>query len=92
MAVKRQIRLACQSFWDFHLYEPLEQLFIKAYDRRVRLRYIKIWFWDFSSASAQLSLFHEPDPDDKKNARVIRTLDRIRAKHGEGAIRYGKAA
>jgi DNA polymerase-4 len=91
METKRQLKLPRLSFWDFDLYDPLEVLFFKACERRVRVRFIKVWFWDFSSASGQLSLFQDPSPAAKKKSSVIQTLDHIRERYGEDAIKYGKA-
>lgn len=92
METRRQVKLPRLSFWDFDLYHPLETLFFKACKRRVRVRFIKIWFWDFSPASGQLSLFQDPLPAAKKKTSVIQTLDRIRERYGQNAIKYGKAA
>jgi DNA polymerase-4 len=87
---KGRLKLPRLSFWDFDLYNPLETLFFRLCDRRVRVRFIKVWFWNFSASSGQLSLFHPPSPNQGKNARIVPCLDRIREKHGEEAIRYGR--
>lgn len=87
---KRQIKLHCPSFWDFDLYAPLEKLFLKTCRRRVRTRFIRIWFWDFSPPSSQLSLFHDPAPDTERTSSVLQALDRIRQRHGKEAIKYVK--
>ena len=92
MEVKPQIKLSGLSFWDFDLYGPLEKLFFKACERRVRVLFIKVWFWDFSYSSGQLSLFHDPPPDAEKKCNVIHALDRIRKRYGEEVIKYGRAA
>ncbi|MCD4717743.1 MAG: hypothetical protein K8R45_13515 [Desulfobacterales bacterium] len=92
MEIRRQVKLSLSSFWDFDLYGPLEALFLNACDRRVRVRFIRIRFWDFSYSSAQLSLFHAPSPALEKRSMVIQALDRIRERHGEGVIKYGRAA
>ncbi len=92
MEIKRQIRLPHTSFWDFDLYGPLEKLFLKACNRRVRLRFMKVWFLDFCPESSQLALFHTPPPHSEKQSLVIQALDRIRQRHGEDAIRFGRAA
>jgi len=89
---QRQVRLPRLSFWDYDLFDPLEALFFKACERRVRVRFIKIWFGDFSSPGGQLSLFQDPSPAAKKKTSVVQTLDRIRERYGEHAIKYGKAA
>jgi DNA polymerase-4 len=92
MEIRRQIKLSLSSFWDFDLYTPLETLFLNACKRRVRVRFIRIRFWDFSYSSAQLSLFHVPSPALEKRHMVIQALDRIRERHGAGVIKYGRAA
>jgi DNA polymerase IV len=89
MESKRQIKMPRLSFWDFDLYRPLEELFFKVCSRRVRVRFIRIRFLDFSPESGQLSLFHD-SPTDGKQPRIIQALDRIRQRHGEEAIGYGR--
>jgi len=88
----RRISLPHGSFWDFDLYEPLEKTFFKACSRRVRVRFMRVWFRDFSHPSSQLSLFPTTAPGVEKKARVTRALDRIRERYGDEAIRYGRAA
>jgi DNA polymerase-4 len=88
--IMRQIRLPCGSAWDFDLYEPLEKLFLKACERRVRIRFMRVWFRDFSSPDPQLSLFHGNSPGTKKKALVTLALDQIRDRHGDEAIEYGR--
>jgi DNA polymerase-4 len=88
--VTRRVDLPGVSFWDFELYRPLERVFLKAYHRRVRIRFLKVWFRDFSAPPSQLSLFPPGSPE--KKTLVTKALHRIRERYGEGAIRYGKAA
>jgi DNA polymerase IV len=88
--VIRQILLPRPSVWDFDLYAPLEKLFMKACQRRVRVRFMKVWFRDFAPPPAQLSLFAFAPPDEKKKVRVISALDRIREKYGDQEIQYGR--
>lgn len=90
--VTRHVQIPSLSFWDFDLYAPLEVAFLKACQRRVRIRFMKVWFRDFSAPSAQLSLFSFAPHDEKKKAQVISALDRIREKHGNNLINYGKTA
>jgi DNA polymerase-4 len=92
MEIRRQLKLSHASFWDFDLYSPLEDLFFNACNRRVRVRFLRIWFWDFSCPKTQLPLFHAPSPALEKRSMVIQALDRIRERHGEGVIKYGRAA
>ena len=90
MEAKRQLKLANPSFWDFDLYGPLEELFLKICNRRVRVRFMRVWFWDFAPPSRQLSLFDTPSVLAEKQSAVIRSLDLIRKKHGEPGIKTGK--
>jgi len=80
------------SFWDFDLYRPLERVFLKAYQRRVRIRFLRVWFQDFSAPSSQLSLFPLSFPLPEKKASVTQALHRIRERYGEAAIQYGRTA
>jgi DNA polymerase-4 len=89
--VARQVHLPSMSFWDFDLYAPLEHLFLAACRRRVRVRFIRVWFKDFSAPSPQLPLFAFAPQEAKKKAQVTRALDRIREKHGNELISYGRA-
>lgn len=77
---------------DFDLFRPLEELFFKACKRRVRVRFMRIWFWDLAPPSPQLSLFHTPSPREERGTLVIHAMDRIRERYGEGAIQSGRAA
>jgi DNA polymerase-4 len=88
--ITRQILLSPASSWDWDLYEPLKALFLKACLRRVRVRFMKVWFKDFSAPSAQLSLFSPASAG--KKVGVTHALDRIREKHGGEAIQYGRTA
>ena len=90
--VRRRLKLSHVSFRDFDLYAPLETLFFKACKRRVRVRFMRIWFWDFLPPNPQLSLFHAPSPREERGTLVIQAMDRIRERYGEGAIQSGRAA
>ncbi|MFO7985856.1 MAG: hypothetical protein R6U38_08310 [Desulfatiglandaceae bacterium] len=80
------------DFCDPDLYDPLETLFFQVCHRSVRVRLIKVWFWDFAGPEHQMPLFQVPFPDTANHRRIARALDRIRDRYGEGVIRYGKAA
>jgi len=90
MEAKRQVKLAHPSFWDFDLYDPLEALFLKICNRRVRVRFMRIWFRDFSAPPRQTSLFDVPSAPAERQFAVIQALDRIRKRHGELLIKTGK--
>ena len=88
----RRINLPHVSFWDFDLYTPLEKIFLRACRRRVRVRFMKVWFQDFSPPTSQLSLFPAQSPLVEKRASVTQALNRIRERYGEETIKYGRAA
>jgi DNA polymerase-4 len=88
--VNRRAKLNPPSFWDVDLYEALESLFFKACKRRIRVRFMRVWFQDFSSSNLQLSLFDTTSSIREKKNAVSRTLDRIREKHGETVIKLGR--
>lgn len=88
----RRINLPGISFWDFDLYGPLERMFFKACRRRVRVRSMRVWFQDFSSVSGQLSLFPTTSFAAEKKAMVSQSMDHIRERYGDKAIKYGKMA
>ena len=90
--VRREMSLRCAGLLDLDLYFPLEKLFLRTCNRRVRIRFMRVWFRDFSPESSQLSLFHIPSHQVQKQSLVIQALDRVRERHGEGAIRFGRAA
>ena len=90
--VIRQINLPHVGFWDFDLYASLERIFLRACRRRVRVRFMKVWFKDFSPPFSQLSLFPARSPVAEKKALVTQSLYRIRERYGDEAIRYGRVA
>jgi hypothetical protein len=92
LEVTRQVGLGCQNTLDPDLYAPLKKIYFKACQRRTGVRAMRVWFKEFSSPSPQLSLFPSESSEIKKTSQVIQALDRIRARHGETAIRYGIGA
>lgn len=90
--IKRQINLPHMSLWDLDLYAPLERIFLRACQRRVRVRFMKVWFKDFSPPFSQLSLFPARSPITEKKALVTQALNHIRERYGDEAIRYARGA
>jgi DNA polymerase-4 len=88
----RRAGLSGEGAWDPDLYAPLEAAFRRACTRRVGVRFMRVWFTDLAPpAGRQLSLFPaEPSPG-RAQAGVTRALDRIRKRHGESAVRSGRA-
>jgi len=90
--VKRQIKLTSPSNCDFDLYQLFNKIFLRACSRRVRVRFMRIWFEDFAHSNIQLSLFNSPPDHAGKKAIIIQAMDQIRDHYGEEIISYGRTA
>jgi len=88
--VVRNISLTHGSAWEFDLYPELENLFVRTCQRRVRVRFMRVWFKDFITPDPQLSLFSSPVHGSEKRAELTRALDRVREKYGGEAIRFAR--
>jgi len=88
----RQVNLPHVNFWNFDLYTPLERILLRACQRRVRVRFMKVWFQDFSPPPSQLSLFPTQFSVPKKKVLAFQALNHIRERYGYEAINYGRAA
>ena len=78
--------------WNRALFVPLEKLFFDVCQRRVRVRFLKVWFREFRTSHCQLSLFQSPSPREEKNRRLVHAMDHIRDRYGADVIRCGRAA
>ena len=78
--------------WNRALFAPLEKLFFDVCRRRVRIRFLKVWFRDFRASHFQLSLFQTPSPREERTNRLVSAMDHIRDRYGVDAIRCGRAA
>lgn len=87
---RRQCKLPRVSCWDLDLYEPLAALFFQVCSRRVRVGFMRVWFWEFHPPCPQLALFHAQSPDESRKAMITQALDRIRERYGEDAVMYGR--
>lgn len=87
---RRQIQLPRLNFRGLDLCNPLEKLFFEVCSRRVRVRFMKVWFWEFHPPSPQLTLFHAPSPDESRKTMITQALDRIWERYGEDAVMYGR--
>jgi DNA polymerase-4 len=90
--IMRQINLSGMNFRNFDLYAPLERTFLRTCQRRVRVRFMKVWFQKFSPPPSQLSLFPAQSFTSKKKVLAFQTLNNIREKYGYEAIKYGRTA
>jgi hypothetical protein len=78
--------------WNPLLFEPLQRLFFDVCRRRVRVRFLKVWFREFRALHFQLSLFQAPSPQEEKTRQLVHAMDHIRDRYGEQAVRCGHAA
>lgn len=84
----RRVSLSGQSAWDVDLYAPMEEAFHRACLRRVRVRFLRVWFTDLVLPKGrQLSLFDVRPTPGERRAGVTRALDRIRDRFGYDAVR-----
>lgn len=88
--VRRQIQLPRLNFRSLDLCNPLEKLFFEVCSRRVRVGFMRVWFWEFHPPCPQLALFHAPSPDESRKAMITQALDRIRERYGKDAVMYGR--
>jgi DNA polymerase-4 len=88
----RRVRFPFESFWDMDLYSPLERIFFEICQRRVRVRFMRVWFQDLAPMPAQFSLFPKMSSEEEKEVLATRALDHIREKYGDTAITYARAA
>ena len=67
---------------------------MKACARRVRVRFMKVWFWDFAAPTGQLSLFRSPSHPKKRRTGSSRPwTGRVQLNiYGGSAIQVGKAS
>ena len=86
---RRQIQLPRLNFPGADLSNPLEKLFFEVCSRRVRVGFMRVWFWEFHPPSPQLTLFHAPSPDKENKPQITRAMDRIRDRYGTEAITIG---
>jgi DNA polymerase-4 len=78
--------------WNPSLFEPLQNLFFDVCRRRVRVRFLKVWFREFRALHVQLSLFQVPSPREEKTRQLVHAMDHIRDRYGTEAVRCGRAA
>lgn len=81
----RSIKLAQPSNLDLDLAAALREPAGKLFDRRVRVRYLRLNATRFDEEDLQRSLFGDP-PERERLRALHRTLDRLRAKYGDEAV------
>jgi DNA polymerase-4 len=86
----RKASLPSHGYWESELYPVIEELFLKACDRRCGIRFMRVKFTRLSNISGQLPLFSRPRPEAVKRNKLSSSMDLIRERYGYGVINYGK--
>jgi DNA polymerase-4 len=78
------------SYWECDIYPRLEPLFLRAFQRRVRVRKITLRAEALENSEKQLALFpEEPLAESVRMQKLAAALDRVRSRYGEKAIEWG---
>jgi len=94
MESSRGATLARATDIDFDLYPVAEALFVKAFQRRVRVRRLAVRLTHPAAPDPQLALFdaHVGAKPDSVRRELVAAVDRIRARFGWEAIGIARAA
>lgn len=76
---------------DLLLYPVAEELFLKACQRRVRIRGLRLTCTRFSGAGQQLDLFASASAVSPQQQSLQAALDELRLRHGMQAVRWGRS-
>jgi len=90
ISLRRYLNFPSPLQSDFEIFPPLKNLLLKVIKRRVRVRSITLWFSGLSSGSYQMGLFDNAFQREKRE-RLERSLDLIRKRFGESAIKYASS-
>lgn len=85
---KAGIKLPAGSSCELEIFPIAKEHFLRILKRRVRVRQIAIKTWDLRPKPVQLSLFDSNQTD--KSQKIIRTMDKIRDRFGQDAIRFAR--
>lgn len=91
--VTKQERIQPETCWECDLSPSVVSLFHKSMRRRIRLRALTVSLSGLTAYAEQGLLFEERTPDHRQRERAQQlavALDRLTARFGEQAIRYGR--
>lgn len=86
----RQTGLRLPSADDITLFQAAQRLLHAAWNRRVRLRHIRLTCARPVHHQAQMELFPETEPGKKKREALSGAMDAIRERFGPGAVCMGR--
>jgi hypothetical protein len=75
---------------DSFLYQAALRLFTRAVQRRIRLRRLSLNVAHLQTPFGQMALFPWDDPDRHRETRLLKAMDEIRQRYGNGAVYYGR--
>jgi DNA polymerase-4 len=88
----RRALLERASRWECEIYPRLEELFFRAFQRRVRVRKMTLRAEALEEEEKQLALFPPAiAEEDARSRRLASALDRVRSRYGEKALVWGAA-
>ncbi len=95
MEVTKRARIRPETCWEVDLSPVLLSLFQRCFRRRVRLRQMALSMTGLTAFAEQVALFDDrPLEEQRRRERakhLALALDKLRAKFGERAIRYGRS-
>lgn len=79
------------TYWEVDMYQHVKELFLRCFQRRVRLRRMTLIAEGLGPPEEQLSLF-APAPDVKQTRanRLSLALDRLRERFGDKTVSWGR--
>ncbi len=93
--VTKRERVTAETCWENDLSPVLSSLFHRCFRRRIRLRLMTVALTGLTAFAEQVSLFDETPLDAQRTReraqRLAVALDRLHARFGEQAIRYGRS-
>ena len=94
--VTKRERLTSETCWEYDLSPVLWSLFQRGFTRRIRLRQMTISLSGLTGYAEQIRLFDErPEAEQRRQTRAKQlavALDKLHARFGEDAIRYGRSS
>ena len=89
MDITRRLKIAKPGHTDPVLFAEIESFFLKVCFRRQRVRYLSLTFTDLIFPPAQTELFDTTRQPSREES-LVAALDRIRSRHGDAAVRWGR--
>lgn len=77
------------TYWEADMYQHVKELFLRCFQRRVRLRRMTLIAEGLGAPEEQLSLF-TPTEKEPRAHRLSLALDRLRERWGDRVVQWGK--